>query len=135
MAPTTSTLHNSKATVTVFFRNSLATPIAQLQRVPDKMRPELVIGIHIGILNNHFSSLFKRLIWKETWTLTMQDSVLNFNDQFRSHFFGNGLYHHSRVTPWLYMYIHIYIYIYICIYMYVCKYIYMYVFVYIYTYI
>ena len=31
----------------------------------------------IGILNDDQRSLFKRLIWKETWPLTIQDSVLN----------------------------------------------------------
>jgi len=48
------------------------------------MRLERVIGMQNEILDGHHRSLLKRLIWKETWTLTMEDFDLHFDEQFES---------------------------------------------------
>jgi len=63
-----------------------------LQPVPEKMRLEMVIGMQIEILDGHNRSLCKWLIWKETWTLTIEDFDLHSDDHFKSHLVGNGLY-------------------------------------------
>ena len=70
----------------------IVCPVCAVQPVPKKMSFETVVGIKIGILNDHHRSFFKRLIWKETWTLTIQTSVLNSEDHFESRIFGNWLY-------------------------------------------
>jgi len=58
-----------------------------VQPVPEMMGtgPEIVIRIQIGILNDHLSYRFKRLMRKETWSLTIHDSVLNSGDPFGFH--------------------------------------------------
>ena len=38
--------------------------------------------LYIGNQNDHRRSLFKQLVWKETWSLTSSDSVLNSIDNF-----------------------------------------------------
>jgi len=43
-----------------------------------EMRLELLVGMLNELLNGHHRSLFKRLIWKETWTLRIEDSSLIF---------------------------------------------------------
>jgi len=57
----------------------------------EKMRLEMVIGMEIRIQNGRHRCLFEGLIWKETWTWAVQDSVLNFYDHIESHLLGNGL--------------------------------------------
>jgi len=61
-----------------------------VQLIAEKVRPKMVIRIQIRILIKRY--LFKRLIWKETWNLTIEDSVLDSDDYFGSHPFCNGLY-------------------------------------------
>jgi len=63
--------------------------------------------IQIGILNAHHRSLFKRLIWREIWILTIQDSVLNCDDHFGVFLFENRWYFltltedaNERVRAW-----------------------------------
>jgi len=63
----------------------------------ENMRPKLVIGIHIGILNDHYWSPFTRLIWKQPWVLTIQDSVFKSDDHFGSYRFGSGRNQHWKV--------------------------------------
>ena len=41
--------------------------------------------------HGHPMSLFERLIWKEIWTLTIEDFDLRFDEYFESHLPGNGL--------------------------------------------
>jgi len=67
-------------------------PCGLLQPVSEKMRLEMVIGMQIEILDGHHRSLFKGLIWKETWTLTIEDFDLHFDEHFQSHLLGNGLW-------------------------------------------
>jgi len=64
-----------------------------LQPVPKKMRLDMVIGMQNEILDGHHRSQFKYLIWKETWTLTIEHFDLHSDDHFESHFVGNGLYY------------------------------------------
>jgi len=52
--------------------------------VPEKMRLEMVIRMQTKILDGHPKSLFERLIWKETWTLTIEDFELRFDEHFES---------------------------------------------------
>ena len=44
---------------------------------------------------SHHRSLFKRLIWKETWILTIGDFDFRSSDNVESRLFGNGLQHSS----------------------------------------
>ena len=77
------------------FRWPFRVPSCRARAVqPDhgKMWIETVIWMDIQILDGHHRSLFKRLIWKETWSLTMEDFDLHSDDNFRSHFSGIGLY-------------------------------------------
>jgi len=66
--------------------------------VPEKMCVcvcvwlEMVIGMQNEILDGHRRSLFKRLIWKETWTLTIEGFDQHYDEHFESHLLGNGLY-------------------------------------------
>jgi len=66
--------------------------VCLLQPVPEKMRLEMVIGMQTEILDGLPRSLFERLIWKETRTLTIEDFDLHFDVHFESHLLGNGLY-------------------------------------------
>jgi len=68
-----------------------------LQPVPEKMRLELVMGMQNEILDGHHRSLFKLLVSKETWTLTIEEFDLHFDEHFESHFLGNRLYMREEV--------------------------------------
>jgi len=48
-----------------------------IQPVPEKMRLDMVIGMQTEILDGHPRSLFERLIWQGTWTLTIQSMCWN----------------------------------------------------------
>jgi len=56
------------------------------------MRLEMLVGMLNETLNGHHRSLFKRFIWKETWTLTIEDFVEHSDEHFESHLPWNGLY-------------------------------------------
>jgi hypothetical protein len=56
------------------------------------MRLEMVIGMEIRILNDHHSSVFKQLIWKETWTSNIPNSDFHCDGYFVSDSLGSGLY-------------------------------------------
>ena len=74
-------------------RSTLRNHVARLQPVPDKIGPEIVIGLQIGILNDHHGSLFTLLKWlirKVTCTLTIGDSVLNSDVHLGLIFSGTG---------------------------------------------
>jgi len=82
------------------------------------MRPEMDVRIEIGILDDHYRSLFKWLIWKdlvkwliwkETWTLSIQNSdlysteswmIVTFHHRFlliRDLFFLQVSFHHRSL--------------------------------------
>jgi len=82
-----STSHNVKSLLWV---KTLLTRL--LQPVPWKTRLEMLVGMQNEILDGHRRSLFKQLIWKESWTLTIEDFDLQFDEHFESRLLGNGLY-------------------------------------------
>ena len=54
------------------------------------MRLEIVTGMEIEILDGHHRFLFKRLIWKETWNLTIEVFDLHFDTHLSLIFTGTG---------------------------------------------
>jgi len=68
-----------------------SSPPCTAQPAPEKMRLEIVIEMHNEILDSHHRSLFKGLIWKETWTSTMEDLDLWFDEHFESHSHFKGI--------------------------------------------
>jgi len=74
--------------------------MCDVTHVPEKTRLEMHVGMQHEILDGHRRSLFKQLIWKETWNLTIEDFDLHFDEHFESHLLVNGLYVwcDSRVT-------------------------------------
>ena len=60
----------------VVFRVLFQETIKQTKR---RWRLEVVIGMQTEILDGHLRSLFEWLIWKEDWTLTIEDFDLRFD--------------------------------------------------------
>jgi len=48
-------------------------------------RSQCIWGMHTEILDGHPRSLFEGLIWKETWTLTIEDLDFRFGEHFGHH--------------------------------------------------
>jgi len=91
-----------------------------VQPVVETTRLELAIDMEIGIQKGP-SFLFKRVHWKMTWTLTIEDSDFHPDDHFESHLLGVGfkeLCMYIHICMYLGMRAHVYIYMYMYIYMY-----------------
>jgi len=68
----------SKIHVHSIFKDSSMNLHSFIQPVPEKMRLEMAVGMQTKIFHSHPRLLFERLIWKEKWTLTIEDFDLPF---------------------------------------------------------
>jgi len=138
----------------LYFLVSTPTSMSNLQRVPEKTRLEMVIGMPNEILDGHHRSLCKGLIWKETRTLTIEDFDLTSRRAFRVSssreravteipFLLVSQYLHICILIriyillclYLYICIHIRTLIFLCLYLYICIHIRTYIFLCLYLYI
>ena len=107
----------------LYFLVSTPTSMSNLQRVPEKTRLEMVIGMPNEILDGHHRSLCKGLIWKETRTLTIEDFDLTSRRAFRvssSRERAVTEIPFLLVSQYLHICILIRIYILLCLYLYIC---------------
>jgi len=65
--------------------------LEMVQPVPNKMRPEMVIGMQIEILDGQSSVLFSNEPSEKRPVMTIEDFVLHSDDHFESHLLGNGM--------------------------------------------
>jgi len=80
-------LYSAKETCHFKEPTNRSHPIAnEIQPVPEKTRLQMVIRMPNEILDGHHRTLFERRIWKEIWTLTIQDFDLHFDEHFDEHF-------------------------------------------------